>query len=217
MTPTGKHYGPQLKGCLHSEHQLYTSILLRVGDAGKGTADERPSKDTKRGEQWRNIVTQFEGLDEKIDGLNNNIKWVVKARHWRPDCRPRWLHHQRRLCTGSGNRSRNIRSPVANECPLLVRSSAPVTGPFLFAHTAERQPNALGSVQKQCFAPSSVQPSDAYPGVSRSHDKRCSGCLGVGLLLQRSQAGFARLPAKRRPADPPANSRRVLCSYPRQK
>lgn len=35
-------------------------------------------EDAKRGEQWRNIVTQFEGLDEKIDGLNNNIKWVVK-------------------------------------------------------------------------------------------------------------------------------------------
>lgn len=58
------------------EHQ-HTSILQRVGDLERG---QRMSdiEDAKRGEQWRNIVTQFESLDEKIDGLNNNIKWVVK-------------------------------------------------------------------------------------------------------------------------------------------
>jgi hypothetical protein len=58
------------------EHQ-HTSILQRVGDLERG---QRMSdiEDAKRGEQWRNIVIQFEGLVEKIDGLNNNIKWVVK-------------------------------------------------------------------------------------------------------------------------------------------
>lgn len=58
------------------EHQ-HTSIFQRMGELEKW---QRMSdiEDAKRGEQLKNIESQVKGLDGKIDGVNNNIKWAIK-------------------------------------------------------------------------------------------------------------------------------------------